>query len=267
LKKVKLKIVLLGAGNLAFHLGKSFSALPGYPLVQVYARSASQARQLGNKFNCKFTHNLEEIEKNASLYLLCVSDDQIASVALSLSNYIPADALVAHTSGSTPARVLSPWFSKFGVLYPLQTFTKSKKLVMGTIPWFITGSDKKSIDLLKHTASLLAPQVSIVDDDTRLKLHLAAVLVNNFPNFIYDLVYQFLKENQLDFSLLLPLMEETLSKVKTMVPSAAQTGPAKRHDERVIDLHLDLLKKTNQAEMYQIYKLLSSLIWKKFQVK
>jgi len=265
LKKIKLKIVLLGSGNLAFHLGKSFSALPGYPLVQLYARSALQARHLGTKFNCKFTHNLEEIEKNASLYLLCVSDDQIATVAQSLSQFIRADALVAHTSGSTPARVLSPWFANYGVLYPLQTFTKSKKLVISTIPWFITGSDKKSTDLLNHTAGLLAPNVTIVDDDTRLKLHLAAVLVNNFPNFIYELVYHFFKENQLDFSLLLPLMKETLSKVKTMVPGTAQTGPAKRHDKRVIDLHLDLLKQAKQEEMYQIYKLLSSLIWKKFQ--
>jgi predicted short-subunit dehydrogenase-like oxidoreductase (DUF2520 family) len=267
LKKAKLKIVLIGSGNLAFHLGKSFAALPGYPLVQIYARSAAQARQLGSKFNCKFTHVLEDIEKNAGLYLLCVSDDQIAAVAQSLSAFINPDAVVAHTSGSTPTHVLGKWYSNFGVMYPLQTFSRSKKMVPVTVPWFITGSDKKSSDLLKHTAGLLSSKLSVVDDETRLRLHLAAVLVNNFPNFIFDLVYEFLSVNNLDFKLLLPLLEETMAKLKTLTPEMAQTGPAKRHDKKVIDLHLNLLQKERQDELFEVYRLFSSLIWKRNEDK
>jgi len=262
LKKTKLKIVLLGSGNLSYHLGKALSALAGYPLVQLYARSSIQARLLGTKFHCNSTHSIEEIDGNAGLYLLCISDDQIEKVAGELVSRIPRDAVVAHTSGSTSSRNLGKFFSNFGVMYPLQTFTKSRKITFNSIPWFITGSNKKSTDLLTHTAGLLSSNVRVVDDATRLKIHLAAVLVNNFPNFIYDLVYRFMEARGLKFNLLLPLLNETLEKIKSMQPALAQTGPAKRHDQGVIDRHLEILKKEKEEDLYQIYELFSRLIWK-----
>lgn len=266
-KNTNLKIVLIGSGNLAFHLGKTLSTLPGYPLVQVYARSVSQARALGQKFKCKATHKPEDIEKNAGLYIICVTDDQVASVGQSLAAHLPQASLVVHTSGSTSSLVLAGWFPNSGVLYPLQTFTKDKKIAFSTIPWLISGTGKKTTELLQRAVGIWSKKVVVVNDEARLRLHLCAVLVNNFPNFIYDLANRFLDRHGLEFDWLIPLMEETLAKVKSISPVLAQTGPAKRHDKGVIDLHLALLKNENEEDLYQIYKLLSEMIWKKYPVK
>lgn len=260
-----LRIVLLGGGNLAFHLSKALAGLPGYPLVQVWARSQKQAKALGVRANCAFTHKFQEIESRANLYILCISDDSIESVAADLAGRIPPDAMVVHTSGSKPSGLFKSMYRNYGVFYPLQTFSRDKKITFSAVPLFITASTKQTKSHLIYLASLLSQEVRVIDDTTRIKLHLAAVFVNNFPNYIYALTDQFLESQKLDLRLFYPLMEETLVKIKTMPPLKAQTGPARRHDKSVIDQHLKLLQKSRQEELELIYQLFTRLIWKKFQ--
>ena len=264
LKIPALRIVLLGGGNLANHLSKALAGLPGYPLVQVWARSPKQAKALGVKSNCAFTHKLQEIESRANLYILCISDDSIESVAGDLAGLIPRDAAVVHTSGSKPSGLFKSRYRNYGVFYPLQTFSRDKKITFSAVPLFITASNKATKALLIDLASLLSQEVRVIEDTARMKMHLAAVLVNNFPNYIYTLTDLFLESQRLDFSLFYPLMEETLAKIKTMPPVMAQTGPARRHDKTVIDQHLALLQKSKQEELEMIYQLFSRLIWKKY---
>jgi hypothetical protein len=45
---------------------------------------------------------------------------------------------------------------------------------------------------------------------------------------------------------------ETANKVMTLSPKEAQTGPAKRNDNKTIEAHLDFLSNENQATIYKI---------------
>lgn len=265
MKKNKLSIVLLGSGNLAYHLGKTFSTLPGYPLIQWYARSVAEARTIAHKFHCKTAHVLSEIEPHANLYILCISDDQIESLAGQLVNYINPESLVLHTSGSKPSTILGEYFSNNGVLYPLQTFSKSRKISFNTIPIHITASNTSSLEWIAYTAKQLSKLVIQTNDADRLKLHMAAVLVNNFPNYIYDLVAEFLTQHHLEFKSLYPLIEETLAKIKSLPSFTAQTGPAKRGDLEVIQQHLEILRKEKKQDLFQVYELFSRLINNHYQ--
>ncbi|MBK6479251.1 MAG: hypothetical protein IPF93_13455 [Saprospiraceae bacterium] len=76
---------------------------------------------------------MEELNTQAHLYLIAVQDDQIEKVTLQLKSILPETALIVHTAGSVGCEVLSPYFKNHGVLYPLQTFTKSKKMSYANI--------------------------------------------------------------------------------------------------------------------------------------
>ena len=55
-----------------------------------------------------------------------------------------------------------------------------------------------------------------------------------------------------------PLIEETEKKAHVLSPREAQTGPAVRYDEKIINKHLELL--SNEPQMQEIYQLISKSI-------
>jgi predicted short-subunit dehydrogenase-like oxidoreductase (DUF2520 family) len=90
----------------------------------------------------------------------------------------------------------------------------------------------------------------------RQKYHLAAVFVNNFVNHLFYKAQVQLKQNNLDWELLKPLMEETVAKLDDHSAFDAQTGPARRNDHDTILTHQSLLTE----EDLSIYKLLTNSI-------
>lgn len=257
-----MKIVLIGSGNVASHLGKAIASLNGYPIAQIYSKTKVHAQKLAEKLSCAYTINPAEIVPNADLYLIAVSDDQVKNVAMQLSKYIHPDSLVVHTSGSLPSTVLAPYFKKFGVIYPLQTFSKSKKMVYHTIPFLITASSGKNKTTLKKLASQISNSVYDCTDQSRSLIHLSAVVVNNFTNALFDIAAQLLAKNKLPFKLVLPLIDETVLKLHSLSPQEAQTGPAKRNDKSVLAMHRKILK-SYPADWIKIYNDISSVIIKR----
>jgi predicted short-subunit dehydrogenase-like oxidoreductase (DUF2520 family) len=77
---------------------------------------------------------------------------------------------------------------------------------------------------------------------------------------MYTMAAELLKSTHIPFSALLPLIDETAAKIRTLAPKDAQTGPAKRGDENVMAHHVALLP---NDEMRQIYQLLSEQIKKR----
>ncbi|MNY52854.1 hypothetical protein D3C86_1885640 [compost metagenome] len=77
---------------------------------------------------------------------------------------------------------------------------------------------------------------------------------------MYQLSYQMLQKNNLDFEILRPLIMETAGKVQDAIPADVQTGPAARNDKKTILKHEELLKK--MPHMQEIYKILSNSIKK-----
>ncbi|MEO5583754.1 MAG: DUF2520 domain-containing protein [Saprospiraceae bacterium] len=238
------KIILIGSGNVATYLGKAIMNTPGFRIIQVLSLTIAHAKRLGQKLSVPYTNKWTEIYPEADIFILAVNDDAIPECIKKLSTLIHKNALVLHTSGSVSTHVFKSHFKYFGVIYPLQTFSLKKKSVASSIPILITVPGRNTMTIVRQLASSMSNDVNVVSDKTRLLIHLAAVVVNNFPNYWYVIAAQLLKSKNIEFKILLPLIEETTSKLKYLSPDDAQTGPAKRHDHKVIKLHEKILMKT-----------------------
>ena len=241
-------IVLFGAGNVASHLYKAFSASENFKVIQIYNH---RKERLESFKNIPVTTRISEVF-SANFYLLAVKDDAIAQISQELNN---TEALVCHTSGAVSLDVFSN-FEHAGVLYPLQTLSKKKDVNFSNIPICIESKTQSDLHLLKQLAESISGNVYEISSEQRKALHVAAVFVCNFVNHLYSQGEEICRNNNVPFEILQPLIEETAAKIKLMKPVDAQTGPAKRNDEQVINSHLRLLTEEQQ----DIYKLLTTSI-------
>jgi predicted short-subunit dehydrogenase-like oxidoreductase (DUF2520 family) len=176
----------------------------------------------------------------------------------------PQNGLWLHTAGSIPADIFaSAGIKRYGVIYPLQTFSKTRTISFTTIPLFIEANNADDELFLKEFASVLSKKVFFLSSEKRKFLHLAAVFACNFTNHIYVNAIEIIEKEGLSKEFLIPLITETANKIKKLNPKEAQTGPAVRYDRNVIDKQLDLLK--NDPEKYELYKMLSEGIYRKSQ--
>jgi len=225
----------------AWHLGHRLQAC-GYAVSGVYSKSNAKARALGKALNCTYTEELKEVPTNADWYLLLVPDSKIGAVAKALQPHISPASLVMHASGATPATVLAPYFEHYGVFYPLQTFSKERALDFTDVPLCLFTAQKQDYKQVEALAKVLVKKVYSVGDEQRAQLHLAAVFVNNFTNYLQYIGQEIAQENHLPGALLQPLLRETIAKLDDLTPAEAQTGPAIRNDLPTIERHLSMLE-------------------------
>ena len=245
-----ISVTLLGAGNVATHLYKAFNKAENITVTQWYNRRLKPISSFQNKVN--ITDDLNAL-KEADIYILAVSDDAVAE----LSSQLPFEnRLVLHTSGSVNVHDLDKK-NRRGVLYPLQTFSKTAELDFQHVPICIETLHKTDYHIVKQLATSLGCPTKKVNSDQRRALHLAAVFVNNFTNQLYRIGHEITEAHGAEFDLLKPLILETAKKVQTVSPYMAQTGPAKRGDKKTIKTHLNQLDKKQHQD---IYKLLTSSI-------
>lgn len=249
------KIALIGAGNVAHHLAPALLKA-GVNLCQVYSRTIESARELGMKTGITYTSDIFAVYPDCDIYIFCVSDDILLPLFKSIR--LNKNALILHTSGSLPMHIFKPFADHYGVLYPLQTFTKKRNLDFGEIPLCIEGSDSKVTAEIRTLAELLSRRVEEVSSEKRKTLHLAAVFANNFVNHFYGIAGKILEKEEMDFDLLRPLIFETAHKVMLLSPENAQTGPARRGDEGVLSMHKALLK--NDRKLLNLYTIISEAI-------
>lgn len=249
------RIVLIGAGNVAHHLAPAL-LMAGMNLCQIYSRSLDSARELGKKTGITYTSDLYAIYPDCNVYIFCVSDDAILSIYKSIR--INKEALILHTSGSVSMDIFRPYTSRYGVLYPLQTFSRRRDLDFREVPLCIEGSEPEVLKEVYGIARILSSQVREVDSVTRKKLHLAAVFANNFVNRLYGIAGKLLEEEGLEFALLRPLIFETAHKVMLLSPEEAQTGPARRGDDAILNAHKNMLK--NEKKLSHLYGLMTEMI-------
>ncbi|MFV0521304.1 MAG: Rossmann-like and DUF2520 domain-containing protein [Mangrovibacterium sp.] len=255
------KIVLIGAGNLATQLGLALHE-HGVIIMQVYSRTMSSANLLAEKVQAEAIVDLKEITPQADLYIFSVKDDALLQVLQQCSLF---DKVLVHTAGSIDMNILQDFSSNYGVFYPLQTFSKSRKVDFKAIPFCIEASSDKCRQQLKQLARLLSSDVRDVDSMQRQSIHLAAVFVCNFVNYMYNVGFDLMQQHDLNFDLLKPLIMETAQKVMHTNPWEAQTGPAVRYDEQVMNKHLDFLDK--QKQLKELYSFVSKQIFNKHQNK
>jgi predicted short-subunit dehydrogenase-like oxidoreductase (DUF2520 family) len=252
---MSLNFSFIGAGNLAFHLAKALH-FHGFQISQVYNRTESSAKELAEITGAKFTSSLSGIESTTDVYIVAVKDSAIDEV---LSQIDFQDKLVVHCSGSLPVSVLEKYTKNFGVIYPLQTFSKKREVNFSDIPVFIEANSPKNLEILRKIAGAISEKVSVADSEQRQLLHISAVFACNFVNHLYSTAGELLKTKNISFDVLKPLILETALKVQELQPFEAQTGPAVRFDKNVIDKHLEKL--ADAEEYQQLYELISKSIF------
>lgn len=239
-----MKIVIIGSGNVAYHLAKAFVD-NGVPVAQLFGRNTKDLQDIGEKLHIPYA---AENLLSADLYLIAVSDDAIAEVSKIIKD--PA-AIVAHTSGSVSINALSGNFRK-AVIYPLQTFSKEKIINWGKIPFFIDAENESDLAKITQLLQCVSENIIQASDQKRQYIHLTAVFACNFVNHLYARAQEIADAENIPFHYFLPLIEETAQKIKTISPKDAQTGPAIRNDQKVLTLHENLIKNTTQLRIYKI---------------
>ncbi len=238
-------VTIIGAGNVAFHLARAFVENT-IQVKQIYNRTLSKAEKIGEANKIRFTDKISELEPS-DLFVIAASDSAISELSL----HIPFnDVMVVHTSGSMPMSALKGNYRK-GVLYPLQTFTKKKALEYDDIPFFVEAENESDEMALKELAERVSNYVEVVNSEQRAKMHLAAVWACNFVNHLYKISSDFAHEADLSFKYLKPLIRETAAKIQELSPYEAQTGPAKRGDEVVVEKHLSMITDPYRKEIYR----------------
>lgn len=252
------KIVFVGAGNLATNLAKAFYAQQ-IKIAQIYSRTEQSAKLLADAVDTVYTTEPEQIVNDADVYIVALKDDALVELMPRIIKG-KEHALMVHTSGSLPLNVWGDDVCRQGVLYPLQTFSKQRTVDFKDIHVFIESNNESDLQLLSTLSSHVSDVVCELSSQKRRQLHLSAVFACNFTNHMYALADKLLKQYDLPFSYILPLIEETERKIHTLSPKDAQTGPAVRYDEKIINKHLDLL--SDEPMMQEIYQLLSNSIHK-----
>ncbi len=242
-----MKVLIIGAGNVATVLGRLIMAA-GHDIVQVVSRSMDNAGVLATELECSAAANFGEMKKNADLYIAAMSDAALNEIKENISL---GDKIIVHTAGSISKDVLKGVSANYGVMYPLQSLSKESKCADLKIPLLIDGNNDYTLQLVLELADSISPLVNVMTDDGRLKLHVAAVITNNFTNHLYSLAYDFCKKEGIDFEMLQPLIEETALRLKKHPPTEMQTGPAKRKDIITLDKHLRVLN--NHPALRSIY--------------
>ncbi|WP_257666433.1 Rossmann-like and DUF2520 domain-containing protein [Parapedobacter tibetensis] len=245
-------VILLGSGNVATHLGKALTEV-GHRIAQVYSPSKTNAELLAEALKAKAIDNLADVDSQADAYIIAVKDDAIAQVASQLPTHLKG--LVVHTAGSVDATVLAAYTMHYGVLYPLQTFSKAKAVDFSSIPLAIEGADEATYVQLENLASSLSNRVFPCDSKQRLSLHVAAVFACNFTNYLYSISADILYEHNLDFDVIRPLILETAEKVMIHLPEDVLTGPAVRNDRGTIEKHLEMLE--GHPDLKELYARMS----------
>ena len=238
-----MKVAMIGRGRVATHMGKALLKV-GHGVVSVNSRT------------------LEELPQDADVYVIAVKDSALQEVIKQLTKRLTADtpsswrgkgeALLLHTAGSMPLSVFDGYTENGGVLYPMQTFSMDREVDFKEIPLFIEGKDAR----IRQLAESISNHVYELSTADRKYLHLAAVFACNFANHCYTLAADVLEKKGLPFDVMLPLVDETARKVHELHPKDAQTGPAVRGDQNVMQAQASLL----EGPTKEIYELLSQSI-------
>lgn len=253
-------VVIIGAGRVAWNLVPAI-AESGYRILTVYSLHEESCRQLGEKYGVPYTNDKHRIPP-ADLYICSVKDDAITDAVEGMDF---GNGILVHTAGSVDMEVLKPFAGKYGVLYPLQSFSKQRRVDFSTLPFYVEACNEECLAELSGFARKMGSRVYPCNSVQRKKLHIAAVFASNFVNHMYALADKILTEEGLDFSELLPLIDETAAKVHSVRPQAAQTGPAVRHDAKILSSHIQCLDGYGKEIYTLVSKSIQDLQNEKFQ--
>jgi predicted short-subunit dehydrogenase-like oxidoreductase (DUF2520 family) len=249
--KSKMRVAFIGSGKVATELALIFR-FQGIDITGISSRNEVSGTDLAARLNCPFMADPNELK--ADLIIIATNDASVKA----LNSTLKTESFVVYTAGAVNLDEITD--ENWGVFYPLQTFTENRHLTVDEVPILIEANSEELRNLLEALCEKIGFQYDYCDSQNRQKYHLAAVYVNNFVNHLFHKAQIQLKENQLNWNLLKPLIEETVSKLDDLSAFDAQTGPARRNDQSTILTHESLL---NDEEV-QLYKTLTNSIQKTY---
>lgn len=247
-----MKIVMIGSGNVATHISLALQKTEN-KIVQVYSKTYDNAAILADKLKCDAINQLSDIYNEADAYIYAIKDDALKDTASLVARFLKnKSAIFIHTAGSVNINVFEGMTLHYGVLYPMQTFSKTREIDFHSVPCFLEGSDKDAIDTIKSLALSITGNIQETSSEKRKMMHLAAVFACNLTNHCYRLAEQIVENEGIDFSLFIPLIEETAKKVTVLSPKCAQTGPMVRNDISVMNRQIDLIENQRTKLIYRL---------------
>jgi len=257
MEEIRPKICIIGGGNVGSHLARALSEKGR--VCQIMCRHKDRVEELCRELGrgCEAIDDPRSLRNDADFYIIAVNDDSVRDVVDATSDF---PGIWAHTSGSVPMDVFKGKKSRYGVFYPLQTFTRGLPVKMDEVPFLIEGNRADVTSALMGLARTVSHTVEQAGSERRKMMHLAAVFACNFANLMWIEADGILQAEGLSIKFLLPLLRATLGKLEQIAPEEAMTGPARRGDCAVIEKHKSML----DDDRKEIYELLSSRILKKY---
>lgn len=249
-------VVLVGSGNVASHMGPRLLEC-GHRVTAVFSRTMEPASALAASLGCVAVNSIDRLPDRADVCMCMLADSALPELAQVIAGHFGSDTVFLHTAGSLP---MSLWAdagaSRYGVLYPMVSFSKGVPVDWGQVPLFVEASDPVTLQTVTGMAARISGNVTELDSEGRRTLHLAAVFANNFSNRMYAISQILLQEHGVPFQVMLPLIREAVAKLEKLDPLQAQTGPAARGDGKVIAGHLEMLGRYPQWQ--ELYRLIST---------
>lgn len=255
----RLRAALIGAGNVAWGLAPALQNA-GIDICRIVARTPESALALANAIapDAETATTPAGADIDVDIVVVAASDSAIAAIAASCPG---SKAMWIHTSGSVEASVLAAASQRYGVVYPMQTFTRGVAVSLDDAAIFVEGSDPATTLLVRDIANRISRRVREADSACRRQLHCAAVFACNFTNHLWAIADRLASEAGSSLDDFMPLIDETLRKARAIGPEKGQTGPARRGAAEVIKAHEALLPR----HFREIYTLLSDSIAKTYE--
>lgn len=249
-----MNVIIIGTGNAAHILGAIITKA-GHRITQVVGRNSEHALALSERLQARYFGNISQLKREADLYIIAVTDSALEKVG----EWMPAieSGIVVHTAGSVSRMVLKKIARNYGVLYPLQSLQSQHEMVTD-IPVLVDGDSDNTVQVIQKFASSFSKLVIFADDGMRIKIHLAAVILNNFVNYLAVLTQDYCNQEKIDFHLLQPLLLETVNRLIYHPAERMQTGPARRRDEETLAKHRSIL--TDYPALQHLYSEFSNSI-------
>ena len=248
-------IALIGAGNVASWIATRLEKSQEFPIGQVYSRNLDHARALADRVGAEAIDDLRKLNPACEIFLFALRDDAYPDILKEIPFKMP---LALHTAGSVSQQMFEHYADAYGVVYPLQTFSKTMDFSAVKVPLCVESDHLGgNLDQVMRLVAELSDTHCEMSERQRAVAHLAAVFACNFSNALCGIADELLQKEGFSLELIMPLMEQTSEKLKTMSPAEAQTGPAARRDTVVMGRQMMAL---DDERLRAIYAAISDYI-------
>ncbi len=252
-------IAFIGAGNLAWHLAPELENY-GHKVSLVNNKSRKNAIALIDRlYRASYKKNLDFSRSDIDIIIIAVNDNHIEEIASEI--IIPEHCCIIHTSGTQSIDILERSAAMhYGVLYPLQTFTKGVRASFKDTPVFVEGNGEYAYKVLHGLTRNISKQVYKLESEQRSILHLSAVIGSNFSNHMLTIAKSLMDNHDMSFGLMQNVVYSMIQKAFETGPEKGQTGPAVREDLVTMQKHQKMLK--SDRDLNKLYTMISNHIIK-----